>query len=443
MKASTNQTVLLVILLISLVLLPLVGACGGDDDDGTQAEEKVTGDASTELGKPVKISQSFALTGAYASQHKKIFNSYEDYIKYINDNGGLKDTEGTSHHVEMLWVDNQMNVNTDISFFEKAKADGSLIHGSLYASSYGALLPKLEKDVFPFNSFSSLNFAIEPQRTGFVLFPYFEDVQGAWVDWFLQTWDEPNPPKLAIIAVDNAYGKGALGDQAIDYIESRGVDVVAKEVVDAVPVDTTANLTKIKNAGADFIWAQIVSPTAAVIARDMKKMDIDLPIASPAAMGPAALLGMAPDACDGWIGMVWAAFVGDNPGTQFCRDLQTQYHGEVVEDDMYMLGLVSVMTVIEAVRLAMEEVPFDELSPKQVWKHGVNRIKDFDTNGIVPPITLGVEHGYYGQNYVRPVQIQGDQLVWIDDFIECPDTMAYHEYYDGEGKSIAQELADK
>lgn len=437
MNISIKRAMLLFVLLGSLLLLPAIGACG--DDDETAQEEDQT---PTELGKSVKISQTFALTGPYASQHKEIFEAYEDYIEFINDNGGLKDTNGISHPLEMLWVDDKMEVTTELSFFEKAKADGSLIHGSLYSSAYGALLPKAEKEKIPLFCFSSSNMVIDPQRTGYSMFPYYEDVLGAYVDWFLQTWDKPSQPKLAIIALDNAYGKSALGGEILDFIESRGVDVVAEEVVDAVPVDTTANLIKIQNADADFIYAQVIAPTAAVIARDMQKLDIELTIASPAPMGPSALLDMAPEACDGWIGMLWAGFYADDDrGVKFMRDLQTEYRSEPMETDQYALGIASVMTMVEAVRLAMEEVPFDELSPEKVWQFGINRIENFDTEGILPPINLGVEHGYYGQNHVRPVQIQGTQIKWIDDFIKCPDTMAYKEYYQTEGKAIAEELA--
>jgi len=79
------------------------------------------------------------------------------------------------------------------------------------------------------------------------------------------------------------------------------------------------------------------------------------------------------------------------PGVKFCNDLQDKYRpGKGVTHIMYEAGILEAMVQVEALRLALQKVPFDKLKPVDVLEHGFYKIKNLETGGISStPLTYG------------------------------------------------------
>jgi hypothetical protein len=73
---------------------------------------------------------------------------------------------------------------------------------------------------------------------------------------------------------------------------------------------------------------------------------------------------------------------------------------------MYEAGILEAMIQVEAVRLALEKVPVDEITPKDVLEEGFYKIKNLDTGDISStPLT-------YGKGDVEGVdEIRIDQVI--------------------------------
>ncbi len=82
--------------------------------------------------------------------------------------------------------------------------------------------------------------------------------------------------KLAILHDTNAYGTTGAESQ-VKILEKMGLKAVAVEKYMQADRDMTASLLKIKNLGADglIVWGTVNVP--AIIARDMKKLDMKIP----------------------------------------------------------------------------------------------------------------------------------------------------------------------
>jgi len=53
-------------------------------------------------------------------------------------------------------------------------------------------------------------------------------------------------------------------------------------------------------------------------------------------------------------------------------------------------GLLEAMTQVEALRLAMQQMPLEKLKPVDVLNHGFYKIKNLDTGGLSSsPMTYG------------------------------------------------------
>ena len=96
---------LLCVLIVALLTIPLIAACGGDDATTTTAGPATTAGGTettappttaggtettappTTVGAPVEmlVGGTFALTGAYAEDTAAVLAGFEDYVKYVND----------------------------------------------------------------------------------------------------------------------------------------------------------------------------------------------------------------------------------------------------------------------------------------------------------------------------------------------------------------------
>jgi hypothetical protein len=104
----------------------------------------------------------------------------------------------------------------------------------------------------------------------------------------------------------------------------------------------------------------------------------------------------------------------DDPGAgvTFINDLQTKYRPDKkITHVMYMHGVVEAMIQVEALRLALQEVPFEELKPVDVLEYGFYKIQNLDTGGITStPLTFGPGH-VEGMDAIRIQQVQNGKIV--------------------------------
>jgi len=100
------------------------------------------------------------------------------------------------------------------------------------------------------------------------------------------------------------------------------------------------------------------------------------------------------------------------PGIKFCSDLQDKYHPDKrVTHIMYEAGILEAMIQIEALRLAMQQVPVDKLTRKDVLEKGFFKIKNLETGDISStPLTYG-PGDIEGVDKIRVDQVQKGKVV--------------------------------
>jgi hypothetical protein len=105
------------------------------------------------------------------------------------------------------------------------------------------------------------------------------------------------------------------------------------------------------------------------------------------------------------------------PGVKFQVEIQKKYHpAKWVSHIQYMGGMLEAMIQTEALRLAMQKVPFDKLKPADVLNNGFYEIKNLDTGGISStPITYAVGK-IEGVDAVRVDQMQKGKVVKVGTY---------------------------
>ena len=77
----------------------------------------------------------------------------------------------------------------------------------------------------------------------------------------------------------------------------------------------------------------------------------------------------------------------------------------------------------EAIRLALEKVPLDQLKPADIKHHGLDRMKNFKT-GIFPPITF-TPTDHRGIKVGVMETIKNGKIELIDAEMQMPDLLPY------------------
>jgi hypothetical protein len=91
--------------------------------------------------------------------------------------------------------------------------------------------------------------------------------------------------------------------------------------------------------------------------------------------------------------------------------LQNRYRPGKKTSVTYELGIIEVMTQVEALRLALKTAPLEKLKPADVLKEGFYKIKSLDTGGLAStPLTYGPGE-VEGPDKVTVYQVQQGKAV--------------------------------
>jgi ABC-type branched-subunit amino acid transport system substrate-binding protein len=375
--------------------------------------------------KTLYVGGTMALTGAYAEDTAAVLAAYEDYVKYVNETKMLapwrEEEFPADVTLEVLWRDDELKPEKALSIYEELKGKGILVFRGSGSPQVLALMDLLNEDRMGAVSMAVGPYLLSPPRTFLVQYPIYTDAVAAIADWFLENWKETRKPRVAYLTADNAMGKSVEIPELEAYLTEAGYEFVGSQYVPLVPTaPPTTQLLWLKENKVDLALGVMINPGAQPTVKEMVRLDmgphlgykITFGTASP---GHAVVFAQAMgELGDGYV------CAGSYPplddltvqGIKFCDDLQAKYRPDKkVTHIMYAHGFVEAMIQVEALRLAMQEVPFEELKPVDVLEYGFYQIKDLDTGGITStPLTFG-PGDVVGMDSVRVQQVQGGKVV--------------------------------
>jgi hypothetical protein len=384
-------------------------------------------EAPTSVPEPkiLYVGGTMALTGAYAEDTAAVLAAYEDYVNYVNETKMLApwrtETFPEDVTLEVLWRDDELKPEKALSIYEELKGKGILVFRGSGSPQVLALIDLLNEDRMGAVSMAVGPYLLSPPRTILVQYPIYTDALAAIADWFLESWQEDRAPRVAYLTADNAMGKSIEIPELEAYLTEAGYEFVGGQYVPLVPTaPPTTQLLWLKENEVDLALGVMINPGAQPTVKEMVRLDmgphlgykITFGTASP---GHAVVLAEAMgELGDGYV------CAGSYPplddltvqGIKFADDLQAKYRPDKkVTHIMYSHGIVEAMIQVEALRLAMQGVPFEELKPVDVLEYGFYQIKDLDTGGITStPLTFG-PGDVVGMDLVRVQQVQGGKVV--------------------------------
>jgi branched-chain amino acid transport system substrate-binding protein len=362
------------------------------------------------------IGGSMALTGAYAENVAAVLAAFEDYAKYVNETKRMAPWRAEKFpadvSLEVLWRDDELKPAKALTIYEELKAKGVFVFAVSGSPQALALKDRLNEDRMGAVSFASGSFLMKPPQTIFTHYPIYSDSLAAIADWFKENWKETRKPRVAYLTADNAMGKSIEIPEMEAYLKKAGYEFAGIQYVPLVPTAApTTQLMWLRQNKVDLALGIMINPGAQPTVKEAVRLGMGPHLSYKIAFGfggacPSAVferdMGKLGDGV--LIAGSQPTWGRDLPGVKFATDIQKKYHpNKWVSDGSYFSGMAEVMTQVEALRLALKEVPAEKLTPRAVLEQGFYKIKNLDTGGMTStPLTYG------------PGKIEGVDAVGVD-----------------------------
>jgi hypothetical protein len=383
--------------------------------------------ASAEAEKKLYVGGTQSLTGPFAEDSAAVLAAIEDYVKYVNETKNLapwrKEKFPADITLEVMWRDDELKPAKALSIYEELKAKGMLVARISGSPIALALKDRLWEDRMGATSMATGSYLLTPPQSICTYYPIYTDSCAAVADWFKANWKEKRKPRVAYLTADNAMGRSIEIPEMKAYLEKIGYEFVGTQYVPLVPTSPpTTQLTWLKRKGVDLALGVMINPGSQPTVKEMVrlgmgpyqpyKMTFGVPAPGHAAVFAAAMGELG----DGYICAGSFRPMDDLaiPGIKFCSDLQDKYRtGKRVTHIMYEAGVLEAMIQVEALRLAMQKVPFEKLTPRDVLENGFFKIKNLDTADISSTRLTYGPGDIEGVDKIRIDQVQKGKVVEV------------------------------
>ncbi|MFQ5692748.1 MAG: ABC transporter substrate-binding protein [Nitrospinota bacterium] len=230
--------------------------------------------------EPIRIGLVHSMTSPFAILGVVQKDAAVQAVDEINAKGGIR-----GRKVELI-VEDSANSNTvALAALNKVlDRDPVAILGPIWGTQVLAMLPVIGKEKVPFLVTSGTR-KITQQGVPWIFryFPHDGITKAAYTKFAVE---ELKRRRVGILHVANEYGMSGR-DVILKTLKKLGIKPVAIESHNATDKDMTAQLLRLKKAGADVILSQAHVQDTALIIKQQRQLGIDIPhVASSAASLP-------------------------------------------------------------------------------------------------------------------------------------------------------------
>jgi len=398
-----QKTAWITVLAVALTALLVVTACAPSGPPGIER-------------KVVEIGEIGSLTGPGSSEDQAFLAGQLDYARYFNEQEMMPGVA-----VEVVWRDSARNMERWLSAYEGLKGRGIQVMMSNETLGLEPYQSKVEKDQIPMYSGNPIQEMVYPPHWYYFRSPTWAEQFAVLAEYLMENWQEERPPKMAIITVDSSFGRQVV--RGTKYAEGLGFEILPLEFVPYVPIDTTTQLLRIREGGADFVYISWLQLGSGPIMRDAERLGLlnQMQFTGLEYSVGKQMITMAGPAAEGYLTPNTLPSFADTdvPGIKLILDKQMEYYGRVkVEEPPHIAGWVGTAITCEAVRRAVGSVGYENLDGPAI-KEAFDSIKGFDVDGLVT-ITYNPPDDHRGYDKIAIYQVQGGQIVPITDWRVAP-----------------------
>ncbi len=366
----------------------------------------------------VKVGFSICYTGAAAEKGRPMGDGKLDCIKYVNEE--LNGVDG--HQIEVIWRDNQYDAAKAGTIVSELMNKGCLFFTTNASKMMGASMEIANRAEFAgFSVFSAPALTHPPQHI-YGQMPDYGDDWAAFARYYMENiWQGSGKPKMVLHLLNNPTGYGAR-DAANALADEMGIDIVAIEEHSATTISEIESLTRIKALNPDILYISSTPQPTSIIIKNAVELDMypGITIACGHAGFTSALTDLAGANAEGVYGVFPTVNWGDDvPAmakmTEYCQN----YHPEDYGNMDYITTWAEGLIVTEILRLAIENVGVDNLTPQTVEEYGFKKLNNFDVGGLHGAVSYTPGDNRLSKS-VRVFQIQDGEIVPISGWVEAP-----------------------
>ena len=394
-----------------------------------------TGTSTDEKAKQARIGLAVPLTGAAATSGSAMTEGTMIWLKYVNDElGGVEYLDPVSGETEKIRLDvlvgdSQYSAARTVAVYKQQQGAGviaMIIAGNTTLESVASMAIRDRVAlVAQGGGFSKGLLEREPMywtmaaaETATYSVPAMQFIR--------DIWGETRNPRLAIMIAETPASRAAFTDEVQEQLLPRysaeiGVDIIGVEWYPFTTTDTTLELTRLRADEPDWIYISGGAVNSvSVIVKDVARLGLSDKVNVLSWWGGSdeSILTIAPEESEGLYGQVWVSLPDEDlPGMTLAHRLMQKYYEHDVTTNN-LVGLLSGMGLVEGLRIAMEEVGYDNLDGEAL-NNGLHSIKDFDTGGIWPLITVDPDYPAL-TNVQKHFVIEGGKFEPVQDWYQAP-----------------------
>ncbi len=385
------------LVLLFLALAGALAACGGGEQAGGEAA-------------PIKVGAIFDLTGPTSDVGKPYAEGIKGYVEWLNANGGVN-----GRKIELVAADYAYKVDQAEQLYSQFVQEGVVAFQGWGTGDTEALRSRIAADQIPFMSASYSANLVDPKEApyNFVIGTTYSDQAIIAIKWAMQDWEaqgNAGKPKVALVHHDSPFGQSPVED-AKAFAEANGVAFMSLPMPKGA-TDYVAELTKIKDFGANYIIIHTVSSPAAVFVKDAKAQGMDAKIINLNWCSDEFFIELAGDAAEGVYGV--QPFTPPSVPVEGHKTPMewAKANGKKV-DVHFIQGWYTMDVMTAGIRKVLEQGK--EVTGPNI-KAALETLTNYETGGVTYPITFTPE-SHRGNLGSRIYQVSGGQWTKVTDYI--------------------------
>jgi branched-chain amino acid transport system substrate-binding protein len=343
----------------TVILVLLLAACGGSKEattDGGSTPENVPGVTDTEI----KLGSHFALSQSPAAAYAPIILGMRAYFDYVNDQGGVN-----GRKITFIVGDDHYNPPDALEVVRKLVEQDSVfaIVAGLGEASHSAVYKYLEERGVPdlFITAGLLKWSEPVVKTRFA-----GSVDFVTEGRMLGKYVAENYPgkKLGLLLQNDEMGVDS--EKGLNMaLEGSDVQVVAKEMYEAINFDATAQTQRLRNAGAEVVIAFAIPPQAASLVKTAREtLNWDVPILVSGIDVSEIFIDLAgAENSEGIVSIVMGhqIYETDQPGIQQHIEIMQKYGGGTEPSNFSLYGAAMGELTVEGLKRAGRDLTRESL----------------------------------------------------------------------------------
>ena len=356
----------------------------------------------------IVLGGSIPMTGVFAFAGIGINAGIADYVKIVNDGGGIK-----GRKLRYVPEDTGYKVDVSVAAFKKITSQNKV--NLYYGDSTGfskTINPELDRSgqiLMAGASFATeLN---DPKKypNQFLVGPDYTEMFGILLKHIAK---EKPGAKVAFVYSDSEFGRDPI-EESEAVAKKLGLSVPIKIMTPAGSVDVSTEVIKLRRAAPDYtiFHGYVLAPIPEFIQQGKQQGMTSKWMGTFWTMDSSTVMKMG-DAGDGFMGVMPYRYHYDNaaksPMMDKIRALRPEY-----QSTAYMQGFLTAMLFTEAAKRTLDAgKPLDGKN----LKAALNSIKDYDTGGLIGvPITIKGNSIPVGRVYKADMKAQ--KMVAASDWI--------------------------